>query len=645
MVTEINKLNEIYNILKKDNRYISEDGSLLKNKIYESGMKMDGNLLKLLYSDALTRELFFVNIDGINVFDKIQFGWTINSHDFLPDSYTQFSNNIILADERGNSISKVSGSDVVLLFPYKECLLEAGQTKEDQARQEIFYNQILAKRDIDRLLEPKVFTNAKKYTESGDEENITSITENDSLIIKGNNLLVISSLLKRYNSRIKCIYIDPPYNPKSHANTFSYNNKFNHSSWLTFMKNRLEIAKQLLSQDGVLIVAIDKNEQPYLQILVNEIFHDYDTDCITIMHNPRGAQGTNFSYTHEFAIFVTPKGLKTICNKTLENNEVDWRNLRDNGGESLRTDAKNCFYPIIIEDNKIVGFGDVLYDINIHPRQQTVKIDNKYYVYPIDVKDIERKWRYARQSVESIQHLLKVKQTKRGYEVEIGKNFGTYKTVWIDKKYDANEYGTKILTSLIGGNPFSYPKSLYTVIDCLLAVVKDDEEAIILDFFAGSGTTGHAVSEINKLYGGNRKFILVEQMDYIESVTVKRNLEIIKKLKNHGSFIYCELKELAQECLDKIDSCDENQLIDLYEELKDNQFISYRVEINKLEENKDGFRSLSSDEMRHFLQEVIDKNMLYVNYCDINDEEYNISQNDKLFNNSFYKRGEEYNGC
>ena len=176
---------------------------------------------------------------------------------------------------------------VELVFPYKDCVLEGGQTKEDQKRQEIFYNEILAPDEVDRLLYPKVFTSAKRYSKDNVED-INKFSEKDNLIIKGNNLLVISSLLKRYEGRVKCVYIDPPYNPKSNANTFAYNNTFNRSTWLVFMKTRLEMAKKFLTNDGVLIVAIDKNEQPRLQILIEEIFPEYDVDCITIIHNPRG---------------------------------------------------------------------------------------------------------------------------------------------------------------------------------------------------------------------------------------------------------------------------------------------------------------------------------------------------------------------
>lgn len=390
-----NFFDTVVEVLKQDQRFFTENGEILRNSVYEASMKMDAALIKLLLSNETTKARFFTIIDGIAVFDKIGFGWVINNREFLPDSYTRFKNKIGLVGNNGEYISK--SNDVELVFPYKDCVLEGGQTKEYQKRNEIFYNETLAPDEVDRLFYPKVFTNARRYS-GKDVSLITSFSEEDHLIIKGNNLLAISSLLKRYENRVKCVYIDPPYNPTSNANTFAYNNTFNRSTWLTFMKTRLEMAKRFLTQDGVLIVAIDKNEQPRLQMLIEEIFQEYDVDCITVIHNPRGTIGTNFSYTHEFAIFVTPKGKKSICNRQLSPEDVEWSSLRNWGSESERTDAKNCFYPIIVENGEIIGFGDVCPD-DYHPKQ-TETIGGKHYVYPIDVKGVERKWRYARQTVE-----------------------------------------------------------------------------------------------------------------------------------------------------------------------------------------------------------------------------------------------------
>ena len=637
---EKNKMAKFYEILltvlKSDERFVAEDGTFLRNAVYEAAMKMDQGLIRLLLSNEDTSARFFADVDGVKVFDKMGFAWVINNRQFLPDSYTRFKNKIGLVDESEQMLA--TSGEVELVFPYKDCVLEGGQTREDQKRQEIFYNETLAPDEVDRLLYPKVFSGAKRYTKDGTEE-ITQFSESDNLIIKGNNLLVISSLLKRYEGRVKCVYIDPPYNPTSNANTFAYNNSFNRSTWLVFMKTRLQMAKRFLTSDGVLIVAIDKNEQPRLQILIEEIFPEYDVDCITVIHNPRGTIGTNFSYTHEYAIFVTPKGKKTICSRTLSEDEIEWSPLRNWGGESLRTDAKNCFYPIIVKDEKIIGFGDVSDDA-FHPTSQTEQHGDKYYIYPIDTKGIERKWRYARQTVESIFDLLRVKKTKAGYDIEIGKNFGTYKTVWTDSKFDASVNGTQLLKDLVPNTVFSYPKSLYTVIECVNSVVKEDKDALILDFFGGSGTTGHAVMEINKQDGGHRRFILAEQMDYVETDTLVRNLNVLKEIAPESTIAFFQLAKLNQTIVEEIEAATDDAILsDIYGRMVKSGFISYKVNPADIDAAADDYSALALDDKKRFLMEILDKNLLYVNYCDIDDEEFDISDEDKAFTRSFYREG------
>jgi adenine-specific DNA-methyltransferase len=365
----------------------------------------------------------------------------------------------------------------------------------------------------------------------------------NNVIIEGDNYVSLSILNFTHRESFDLIYIDPPYN--TGAKNWKYNNDYvdkddayRHSKWLSFMQHRLEIAKNLLKKDGVLICAIDENEQAHLTVLLQQMFPFHETHCIAIVHNPRGIQGINFSYTNEFAIFVIPKGQKSIGRRKIEDSEIDFRNLRDNGGQSLRTDARTCFYPIIIEDEKVIGFGDVT-ESNNHPKRN-VKKGKQTYIYPIDPKGIERKWRYARDSVNEIAHLLRVKKVKENFEIELGKDFGTYKTVWQDSRYDANEYGKKLLGEIVPGCDFDYPKSLYTVYDCLYAVIGNRPNAQVLDFFAGSGTTGHAVMQMNKDDGGKRRFILCTNDEnnndgaggIAQTVCLPRISNVIKGYKN-----------------------------------------------------------------------------------------------------------------
>ena len=368
----------------------------------------------------------------------------------------------------------------------------------------------------------------------------SSITDDYNFLIEGDNYHALSVLNYTHKSSIDLIYIDPPYN--TGAKNWIYNNKFvdqndsyRHSKWLSMMNKRLKLSKDLLTENGSLICAIDENEVTRLGLLLEEIFTDKELHLITIVHNPRGIQGKNFSYINEFAYFLLPKNKKIIQNRKIDKDDTKWRNLRDNGGESLRQDARNCFYPIIIQDEKIVGFGDVC-EKEFHPKNQTIKFENKFYVYPIDKSKIERKWRYARQSVEAISKILRVKKNKENYEIEIGKDFGTYPTVWQNARYDSNEYGKKIIGTLVPNTEFDYPKSIYNVYDCLYSVIGNNKNAVVLDFFAGSGTTAHSLLLLNKEDNGNRKFILCtnNENEIAEKICYERVKNVILGNKKYS---------------------------------------------------------------------------------------------------------------
>lgn len=357
-----------------------------------------------------------------------------------------------------------------------------------------------------------------------------------NLLIEGDNYASLKILEKTYKGKVDLIYIDPPYN--TGASNWMYDNdyvddkdEFRHSKWLSMMKPRLEYARKLLTKDGVLICAIDENESASLKLLLEEIFGSgYEYDCITIVHNPRGIQGKNFSYNNEFAYFVIPKGERIIGKRKLSENEIYHSPLRNWGGESLRSDARNCFYPIYVRDDRIVGFGDVSPE-DFHPSKNEKMPDGTIAVYPIDAGGVERKWRYARQTVEEIEQFLSAKRVRGVYDIEVAKTFGSYKTVWIDPKYDANGYGKKILKSLLPDCDFDFPKSLMNVYDCIYSVVAEKKNAVILDFFAGSGTTGHAVMELNAEDGGNRRFILCtnNENNICRNVTYERIKSAIEK--------------------------------------------------------------------------------------------------------------------
>lgn len=342
-----------------------------------------------------------------------------------------------------------------------------------------------------------------------------------NFILEGDNLHSLYLLEKTYKGKIDCIYIDPPYNTgakdwKYNNDYVDKNNEYRHSKWLSMMNARLKVAKKLLKDDGVLVCAIDENELGTLILLLDDIFERaYQIDPIVIIHNPRGVQGDNFSYVNEYALFVYKKGYKVIEKQLIKDEEIDWRDLRDNGHESLREDAATCFYSInVTSDGTIIGFGpNKTQDSSFHPTRNVINADGTISIYPIDRQGIERKWRYSVDSIDSVKHLLRVKRIGDIFDIELGKDFAPYKTVWTDKKFDANEYGTQLINSIVPNNDFTFPKSVWNTYECLRAVTLKRPNALILDFFAGSGTTGHATLLLNKLEGGNRKFVLCTNND------------------------------------------------------------------------------------------------------------------------------------
>lgn len=250
-----------------EERFCTADGQLIKNSIVEAALSLQPNLIKLLLDNDELSACFFSDVDGIKVFDKVKFQRFVMNKSFLADSYTAYKNKIGLTDEDGRFISE--SREVVLSWPYKDCVLEGGQTKEDAKRDEIFWSETLAPDEINRLTEPKAFIGFKRYEKDG-EHAVNKLFPTDNLIIKGNNLLALYSLRKKYASRIKLIYIDPPYNTGN--DSFGYNDSFKHSTWLTFMKNRLEIANELLKEGGCIFIECDKNEAAYLKVLCDMVF-------------------------------------------------------------------------------------------------------------------------------------------------------------------------------------------------------------------------------------------------------------------------------------------------------------------------------------------------------------------------------------
>lgn len=369
----------------------------------------------------------------------------------------------------------------------------------------------------------------------------------NGLLINSENYQALELLENKYKYSVDTVYIDPPYN--SPSSSIIYKNNFKHSSWATLMHNRIKKGKKLLNKNGCEVIAIDENEQDNLFQVVNEVFRKslFDNVLISIEHNKKGIQGDHFSFSSEFTIFSIPYSLKKINSAPLLEENWDWSNFRNWGGESLRTDAKNCFYPVIIDnDLNIIDFGVVCPD-DFHPKSSNIRIDeNKTAIYPVDNNGIERKWRYAVNTVQSIKNKLRVDEDNNGnYQIKIAKTSRDFKTMWYETKYNSGDYGTKVLTAMgFNKGDFDFPKSVDLVMDCIY--VNDNGNNLIIDYFAGSGTTAHSVIRMNKEVvetTNNRKYILVEMGLYFNKVTKPRVQKAVysdnwkngKPLDNNGS--------------------------------------------------------------------------------------------------------------
>ena len=635
--------------LLKDNPDLLDDaGELIPAAVRDHAWQLNHNLIKLLLTDDEIKATFFDEIDGHWIFNHNTFINYITDKNFLANSYTRFRNKIGL--NIGDKFLRERG-EISLVWPFKDCVLEGGQIKEEDKRKEVFFNEILAQDEINRMFDPKVLTNWKRHTAEG-ERGVADIQRDENgiirenLIIKGNNLIALHTLKQQFRRQVKLIYIDPPYNTKGESSTFGYNNSFNHSSWLTFIRNRLEIAKDLLRDDGLIIIAIDDEEQAYLAVLCDEVFGRVNHIGTVIVQSKPSGRTTDsyFATCHEYLhIYSKQSGLPTINFLELTDeqkkqytegtgeNLFRWRDFLRTGGLSTPTERPNSYYPIYFL-----------------PKDEKISLDRisdeQIEILPLDSNGNKRVWRKTPPSF--LKHVndneIKIEQSKSGqWKVKIIDKIkkGTRpKSVWTDSKYDASSHGTKLLKNLFEGQKvFSYPKSIYAVKDVIEILSEKGGDDIILDFFAGSGTTAHAVLELNEKDNGSRQFILVEQMDYVENVTVPRVNKVMKK-ENIGDFIYCEPMQYNQAYMDKIQAAQSSEeLIALWQDIAENSFLNWYVNAEFPEEAVNDFIAIDNLEaQKHCLIELLDKNQLYINLSEIEDADFGVSEEDKVLNKAFY---------
>lgn len=634
-------------VLNTNLKYVSDDGKLLKAMVYSDVMTMDKELLSLLLTNEKIKERFFKDANGTLIFDKQGFAWFIESKEFLPDSYTRYTNKIGLTN-RGDFISKLN--DVVLDFPYKDCVLEGGQDKEDQKRKEIFYNETIASDEISKMLAPKVFTKAKRYTKNGVEDNIT-FDENDNLIIKGNNLIALSSLLKRYEGKVKCIYIDPPYN--TGADSFGYNDSFNQATWLLFMKNRLELAKRMLSDNGVILIQISFHQYPYLRILADEVFsqgkHLLDFNTL-VRHPERSLTGDKeFNDVVEYTLVYSKnpgyKMPKMRIEKTDDDYQYDFvlsgepKEILNLGGKSV-----SVYYPEQVDISRSTGHIGGLKSMSIRGSIREKNSSGRFYVAYLEPLI----GKYPKGTIFTVPEMGDDGNPYRIFELPKGnnKNGFYYPGKPISSDVTLKPYPNFLdfvqqynLVNDEGDVSFRNGKKPEEYISYYLDIFSSKDD-LILDFQLGSGTTCAVAHKMN------RRYIGIEQMNYIRDISSERLKNVIDgeqggisesfNWQGGGSFVYCELLENANTLIEKIQAASEETISEIKNEIyADERIVPYitREELKKADEE---FNSLELQEKKKALISLVDKNKLYVNYSDMDDESYDISESDKAFTKSFY---------
>jgi len=619
-----NIFEQLMDLLKKDERLVSQDGVLLKNQTQELACKNDLSLIKLLLSDKATKQHFFFEVEKTLIFDKEKFIRFVSNKQFLPDSYTAFKNKIGLTvgDEYVSE-----NREVVLAWPYKDCVLEGGMTKEDQKRDEIFYNETLAPDDINRLLDAKVFTNFKRIDKKGEHKldgfnRDEKGTIKDNLIIKGNNLLAIASLKKEFAGKVKLIYIDPPYNTGNDG--FNYNDSFNHSSWLVFIKNRLEVARQLLREDGGIWINIDDNESHYLKVLCDDIFGRENFVANIIWRHTIQAKNDSLKVSlqhNSIIVFQRTKAFKLgkverneEHNKNYSNLDDDLNGLWRSGDVRSPSYAKSLIFEIITPSGK-------------------------------KIKPPKFGWRWSlttiKEKIKTGEIIFNNNETNIIRKIYLSNQYGrVVESFWDAREVASSREGTNEIKLLFGEKTFMTPKPeklLHRILE--IGSKKDD---LVLDFFAGSGTTLAVAHKIGRQYIG------IEQMDYIHDLPEARLKKVIAgeqggiskvvNWKGGGDFVYMELAQWNEKIIKEIrDAKTEKELQKIWNDLKDNTFLSWRVDPKIFDENAKDFADLNIANQKKFLIECLDKNQLYVNLSEIADKEYGVSKEDRGLNKEFYE--------
>ncbi|WP_033787133.1 site-specific DNA-methyltransferase [Helicobacter pylori] len=546
----------------------------------------------------------------------------------LDRSFTRFKNKIGLFSQEG--FIKSNGS-VVLHFPFKDNVL-LGNAKDNSTKSnELFYHEILHKNEIDTLLQKKVLCNFEMHGQ-GDLENALK-DENTNYLIKGNNLIALHSLKKKFAKKVKCIYIDPPYNTGN--DSFNYNDNFNHSSWLVFMKNRLEAAREFLSDDGVIFVQCDDNEQAYLKVLMDEIFgRENFIACFVWEKTSNSLSRIRIKTEYILCYEKTKFGL--IFNGDMAEEGQDFPILNEvNVKRTLQFPPNSiCFktFKGVIKPTKFNKM-ELIDDLRIVNKTNAnmVRINAKFK-WTQDKLDYEIK--------EGTTFVIKSDEFSMRYirkgdrEVKASNVFNAECGVTTNIKATSE---IKVLFANSNTDLFSTPKP-EALISRILEIATQEND-LVCDFFAGSGTTCAVAHKMK------RRYIGIEQMDYIETITKERLKKVIEgeqggiskkcDFKGGGSFVYAELKEVNLEIKKQIlNAKSASECLKIFNDLNERIVKRTDCEINRI--NSEEFQNLDLKEQQEICCKLLDSNEDYLNLGDIDEDAWEIDDSTKKYNEIFY---------
>ena len=660
-------------LLKSQNDYVTDEGELKKWVVISKAQNHDKDLVALLVGDEEAKAQFFEDVSGALVFRQGHFIRFLEQKNYLNDSFTAFRNKVGF-----NIDGKYIGqrNEVSLVWPFKDCILEGGQSHDEHEREEIFFNEILAQDEITQLLEPKVLANARRYDSKGDSEavdierdaemnkarGLPEETITDNLLIKGNNLLALHSISEAFSGRVKAVYIDPPYNTGS--DEFLYNDRFNHSTWLTFMRNRLIAVKPLLTQEGAVYISIDINEVGFLQVLCDEIFgRENRCGIVTVKrgsatgHKAINAGVINLSeylmiYAVDKAKWNPNRVYKArgrndryssfILNREKSLDQWDFCSLLDAFAShkgiaktKLKKELGASFEPEIyafVKDNAdcVIQFA--------YPDEDKVSKEAAALISKSRKKENAGKVFHLPRD-GNLDIYIKEGQRLLFYSDRLMEIDGELVTaepisdIWDDVLPNDlhNEGGVKLKK---GKKP---EKLLKRIIE-----LSTNENDIILDYHLGSGTSCAVAHKMKRQYVG------IEQLDYGPNDSLVRLQNVvggdasgISKAVNWragGSFVRVELKRLNEAFAEQIENAKNTKaLLKTWATMKARSFLNYNIDLKRQEEHIDEFKALKLDDQKAHLMSLLDKNQLYVSLSSMEDQDFNCSNKDKAFTRNFYR--------